>query len=98
MDLTIPETGWYDDCLKNIVNMTVPESREEIQNTFNRERLIEAYKRGEKRVMRIVNQIDDDGALHKVAIEDFFIDNQVNDDIFIVSFFQTLDFPEGTYA
>ena len=98
MDLTIPETGWYDDSLKTIVNMTVPESREEIQNTFNRESLIEAYKRGEKRVMRIVNQIDDDGALHKVAIEDFFIDNQVNDDIFIVSFFQTLDFPEGTYA
>ncbi|WP_143087520.1 hypothetical protein [Butyrivibrio proteoclasticus] len=78
--------------------MTVPESREEVQNAFNRKSLLEAYNRGERKVMRIVNQIDDDGQLHKVAIEDFFIDNRGSDDIFIVSFFQTLDFPEGTYV
>ncbi len=98
LDLVIPETGLYDDCLEKVVNMTVPESKEEVQNTFNRKSLLEAYDHGERKVMRIVKQIDENGQLHKVAIEDFFIDNNVSDDVFIVSFFQTLDFPEGTYA
>lgn len=87
----IPETGPYDDCLKRIVDITVPESKAFVENTFNRKSLLEAYERGEKKLLLIVNQLDEDGSIHKVAIEDYFIENPGSKDVFIVSFIQVLD-------
>ncbi len=94
LNMIIPETGAYDDCLKRIVDITVPESKDAVENAFNRRNLLEAHKRGDKCVLRIVKQLDDNGDIHNVAIEDYFIENPASKDVFIVSFIQVLDFIE----
>jgi Pyruvate/2-oxoacid:ferredoxin oxidoreductase gamma subunit len=80
------------------VAVTVPESQKDVLNAFNRKSLLEAYKNGEKRVMRIVNQIDENNEIHKIAIEDYFMENERNSDVYVVSFIQNLDFEDGTYV
>lgn len=98
IDTKLPESGTYDDCLEQIIKFTVPESKKEIEQAFNRKSLLDAYAAGKKRVLKIVNQIDSDGNIHKVAIEDYFMENPRSKDIYIVSFFQSLDFEDGTYV
>ena len=98
LNTAIPETGTYDDCLNRIVEMTVPESKEEIRNAFNRKSMLDAYESGQKRVLRIVKQHDENGELHKVAIEDYFMQNPRSQDIYVVSFIQMLDFDDHTYV
>ncbi|SCY53506.1 EAL domain-containing protein [Butyrivibrio sp. INlla14] len=98
LNTEIPETGPYDSCLKQIVEMTVPESKEEIEKAFNRKSLIDAHAAGKKRVMRIVQQLDENGNRHKVAIEDYFMENPRSTDVYIVSFIQNIDFEDGTYV
>ena len=98
INTTLPETGSYDECLRQIVAVTVPESQKEVLNAFNRKSLLEAYKNGEKRVIRIVYQKDENDELHKVAIEDYFMENERNNDVYVVSFIQNLDFEDGTYV
>ena len=94
----IPETGTYDDCLEQIVDKTVPESREEVENAFNRKSLLDAYAAGKKKVLRIVKQFDENGEIHRVGIEDYFMENEGSNDVFVVSFLQILDFDDGTYV
>jgi hypothetical protein len=94
----IPETGTYDDCLKQIVDKTVPESREEVENAFNRKSLLDAYAAGKKKVLRIAKQFDENGEIHRVGIEDYFMENEGSKDVFIVSFLQILDFDDSTYV
>lgn len=98
IDTKLPESGTYDDCLEQIIKLTVPESKKEIEQAFNRKSLLDAYAAGKKRVLKIVNQIDSDGNIHKVAIEDYFMENPRSKDVYIVSFFQSLDFEDGTYV
>ena len=98
INTTIPETGSYDDCLRRIVDATVPESQKDILDAFNRKSLLEAYKNGERRVMRIVKQRDKNNVLHKVAIEDYFMESERNNDVYVVSFIQILDFEDGIYV
>ncbi len=98
LNTVIPETGTYDDCLRSLINVTVPESRAEVEEAFNRGHLLEAYARGDKRVLRIVNQVDEKGEQHRVAIEDYFMENPGSKDVYIVSFIQPLDFEDGTYV
>jgi hypothetical protein len=98
INTTLPETGSYDECLRQIVAVTVPESQKEVLNAFNRKSLLEAYKNGEKRVIRIVYQKDENDELHKVAIEDYFMESERNNDVYVVSFIQNLDFEDGTYV
>lgn len=98
IDTKLPESGTYDDCLEQIIKFTVPESKKEIEQAFNRKSLLDAYAAGKKRVLKIVNQIDSDGNIHKVAIEDYFMENPRSKDVYIVSFFQSLDFEDGTYV
>lgn len=98
IDTKLPESGTYDNCLEQIIKLTVPESKKEIEQAFNRKSLLDAYAAGKKRVLKIVNQIDSDGNIHKVAIEDYFMENPRSKDVYIVSFFQSLDFEDGTYV
>ena len=98
LNSAIPETGTYDDCIRSVVDMTVPESKDEIEKAFNRKSLLDAYAAGKKRVLRIANQIDEHGNVHKVAIEDYFMENPRSKDVYIVSFLQSLDFEDGTYV
>ncbi len=98
VDTTIPETGSYDECLQRIIDITVPESKAKIESAFSRRSLLQAFENGEKRILRIVNQMDEKGDIHKVAIEDFFMENPSSNDVFVVSFIQSLDFEEGTYV
>lgn len=98
LNTEIPETGTYDDCLRQIVDMTVPESKDEIEKAFNRKSLLDAHAAGKKRVMRIAYQTDENGARHKMAIEDYFMENPRSTDVYVVSFIQDIDFEDGTYV
>lgn len=98
LNTEIPETGSYDECLKQLVDATVPESREEIMEAFNRKSLLDAYFTGEKRVLRIVQQLDEKGQRHRVSVEDYFMENPRSNDVYVVSFIQNLDFEDGAYV
>ncbi|WP_026490200.1 EAL domain-containing protein [Butyrivibrio sp. XBB1001] len=98
LNTEIPETGTYDDCLRQLVEMTVPESKDAIEKAFNRKSLLDAHAAGKKRVMRIAYQTDENGARHKMAIEDYFMENPRSKDIYVVSFIQNIDFEDGTYV
>lgn len=98
LDWTIPETGAYDECLERIVKSIVPESKEEIATVFSRENLIKAFKRGETRILRIVNQLDDNGEIHRIAIEDYFMEDSVSKDIYVVSFIHSVHFEDNVYV
>lgn len=70
--------------------MYPPEYHEDIARAFSRENLIKAYQNGEKKVVRVINTIGEDGNLYSNAIEDYFYENASNNDIYIVSFLHTI--------
>ena len=98
MHSSIPETGSYDECLRRIVDSTVPEAQKEVLQAFNRKSLLEAHKNGKKRVMKIVHQIDDNNERHRIAIEDYFMESPRSNDVYMVSFIQNLDFDDDIYV
>lgn len=98
MDTLLPETGSYTDGYKYARSMCKEEDFETLDKAFTRENLIKAYKRGEKSVVRIVAQRTKEGEYHKVAFEDYFMNNPDSDDVFMVSFIHYVDYSEDTYV
>ncbi|WP_051195206.1 EAL domain-containing protein [Pseudobutyrivibrio ruminis] len=93
----IPETGSYDEWFEIIKDLSEPSDIEELNKAFLRENLIKAYKRGDKRVLRILKQHDKDGNYHRIALEDYFMDHPYSDDIFMVCFMHNVDFNKEIY-
>lgn len=98
MNTLLPETGSYTDGYKYARSMCNEEDFETLDKAFTRENLLEAYKRGEKSVVRIVGQYTEDGEYHKVAFEDYFMNHPDSDDVFMVSFIHYVDFNDDTYV
>ena len=98
MNTLLPETGSYTDGYKYARSMCKEEDFETLDKAFTRENLIKAYKRGEKSVVRIVAQRTEEGEYHKVAFEDYFMNNPDSDDVFMVSFIHYVDFSDDTYV
>ena len=98
MNTLLPETGSYTDGYKYARSMCKEEDFETLDKAFTRENLIKAYKRGKKSVVRIVAQCTEDGEYHKVAFEDYFMNNPDSDDVFMVSFIHYVDFSDDTYV
>ena len=97
VDASIPQTGTYDDGYELVMNKSDVEYHKDIEEAFARENLLKAYERGETKVMRIVNQKDCQGNDIRVALEDYFMTNPVNDDVYVVSFMHNVNFDEKIY-
>lgn len=97
IDAIIPETGTYDEGVGVVKSLSDEIDYPEIDRAFSRENLIAAYNRGEERVVRIVRQHDDNGIYHRIAIEDYFMDNPDSDDIFMVCFIHRIDYGDEVY-
>ena len=97
IDAAIPATGTYDDGCSIVKRLSNPKNHKALGDAFSRENLLKAHARGEKRVIRILNQYDDQGKEHRMAIEDYFIENPSSNDVYIVSFIQKLDFEDDVY-
>ena len=97
LETTIPATGSYDEGFELVKNLSEEVDYPELEKAFTRENLLAAYERGEKGVLRIVKQHDDNGVFHRIAIEDYFMENPDSDDVFMVSFMHRVDFSEETY-
>ena len=97
IESTIPATGTYDDGLEVVKRMSDAEDYPELEKAFSRENLIKAYKRGEKSVVRIVRQHDDQGEYHRIAIEDYFMQHPDSNDILVVVFIHNVHFNKETY-
>ena len=97
IDVMIPETGTYDEGVGVVKSLSDEIDYPEIDRAFSRENLIAAYNRGEEKVIRIVRQHDDNGLYHRIAIEDYFMDNLDNEDIFMVCFIHRVDFADDIY-
>lgn len=97
IDAIIPETGTYDEGVGVVKSLSDEIDYPEIDKAFSRENLIAAYNRGEERVVRIVRQHDDNGIYHRIAIEDYFMDNPDSDDIFMVCFIHRIDYGDEVY-
>lgn len=98
MSSQLPETGSYTEGYKFARSMCSEDDYEILDKAFTRENLLAAYNRGEKSVVRIVKQRDDQGIYHKVAFEDFFMTHPDSDDVFMVAFIHNVDFSEDTYV
>lgn len=94
LDATVPETGTYDNGCSIIKKLCNPKDYKALGDAFSRENLLKAYERGERKVLRIVNQQDENGDVHRVSIEDYFIQNPTSNDVYIVCFMQRLDFSD----
>lgn len=94
----LPETGSYTQGYNYARSMCKEEDIPTIDKAFTRENLLEARKRGEKSVIRIVSQRDEDGEYHKVAFEDYFLEHPDSDDVFMVAFIHYVDFSDDTYV
>ena len=94
---SIPQTGTYDDGYELVMNMSEKQYHKDIEEAFSRENLLKAYDRGETKVIKIVNQIDASGNAVRVALEDYFMVNPANEDVYVVSFMHTVDFDDSTY-
>ena len=97
LETTIPATGSYDEGFELVKNLSEEVDYPELEKAFTRENLLAAYERGEKGVLRIVKQHDDNGVFHRIAIEDYFMENPDIDDVFMVSFMHRVDFSDETY-
>ena len=97
INATIPTTGSYDEGYEKVRSLSFDEDMEELDKAFARGSLLDAHARGEKKVLRILSQKDEEGNIHRVAIEDYFMVNPSSDDVYIVAFFQRLDFNEKIY-
>lgn len=97
MNSVIPETGSYDEGYKVAKSLCDPKDHEELDEAFTRENLIKAYERGEKRVLRITKQQDGTGNYHRVAFENYFMENEYSNDLYMVSLIHDVDFNEKTY-
>ncbi|SFI40796.1 EAL domain, c-di-GMP-specific phosphodiesterase class I (or its enzymatically inactive variant) [Pseudobutyrivibrio sp. OR37] len=98
IETSIPATGSYDEGYNLVKSYCSPEDYEALEKAFLRENLLDAYARGEKRVLRIVRQCDTRGSYHRIAIEDYFMENPDSNDIFMVTFLHNVDFNEETYV
>ncbi|SEA66887.1 EAL domain, c-di-GMP-specific phosphodiesterase class I (or its enzymatically inactive variant) [Pseudobutyrivibrio sp. ACV-2] len=97
IDAIIPETGTYDEGVGVVKSLSDEIDYPEIDRAFSRENLIAAYNRGEEKVLRIVRQHDNNGVYHRIAIEDYFMDNPDNDDIFMVCFIHRVEYADEVY-
>ncbi len=97
IEMSIPSTGSYDKGFEHVKGLSSEEDQEALEEAFSRENLLAAYKRGDRRVIRIVRQRDKEGNSVRVAIEDYFIEHPSSNDIYMVSFAQPLNFDEKVY-
>ena len=97
LEMAISHVGTYDDGYAMARSKCMPEDFERLDEAFTRENLLAAYARGEKRVIRIMIQMDDNGVKHRVAVEDFFMENENSSDVYMVTFIHTVDFDEDVY-
>ncbi len=97
IDVIIPETGTYDEGVGVVKSLSDEIDYPEIDRAFSRENLIAAYNNGVEKVVRIVRQHDNNGVYHLIAIEDYFMDNPDNDDIFMVCFIHRIDYSDEVY-
>ena len=97
LDMAISNVGSYDDGYALAKSMCMPEDYEMLDAAFTRENLLAAHERGEKSVIRIMLQSDENGAKHRVAVEDFFMENDNSTDVYMVTFIHKVDFPNEVY-
>ncbi len=97
IETSFAETGTYDEGYEFVKNQCAPEDQPAIEAFFSRESLMAAYERGEQRVVKIVNQYDENGVKHRRALEDYFIQNPSSKDIYVVSFVHSVEFDDDTY-
>lgn len=98
LELAISTVGTYDDGYALARSKCMPEDFQKLDEAFTRENLLAAYGRGEKSVVRIMLQKDDNGMVHRVAVEDFFMENENSSDVYMVTFIHTVDFSEDVYV
>ena len=98
LETSIPATGSYDAGFEIMKKWSSPDDYEILEQVFLRESLLAAYAKGEKRVLRIVRQRDDNGIEHRIAIEDYFMEHPESSDVFMVCFVHNVDFSEETYV
>lgn len=98
LDSLVPVTGSYDEGYAYAKSLCDEKDYPELDRAFLRENLLAAYKRGEKRVVRIVHQHTEKGEYKKIAFEDYFMEHPDSNDVFVVSFIHKVDFEDEIYV
>ena len=87
----IPQAGIFDDLTKNGFEVRRGKDLKLFQEKFSRKSLLDAYKRGEKKVSIITTMKLGDGEYKKVETTDYFVKNPASPDILIVGLNSIID-------
>ena len=85
-----PSTGVFDELIVHGASSMHPEDQEIFATTFNRQRLIDAYKSGTDTVRLITRQLGDDGIYRRVETVDYFVKSNYSDDILAITLCENL--------
>ena len=85
-----PSTGVFDELIVHGASSMHPEDQEIFAATFNRQRLIDAYKSGTDTVRLITRQLGDDGIYRRVETVDYFIKSNYSEDILAITLCENL--------
>lgn len=88
-----PSTGVFDEVIDSAAETLYHEDRQGFLETFSRRAQLEAYARGESRIVMTVRQLGDDGIYRYVEISNYFVKNPSSDDVLVIS----LNEPKGIF-
>ncbi len=80
-----PASGIFDELIVHGAASMHPEDREKFSAVFNREKLIDDYNNGAKKVSLVTRQLGDDRVYREVETTDFFVRHPLVDDIIVIS-------------
>ena len=82
--------GTFDELIESGCSTMHDMDKELFRNTFSRENLLKEYEKGSDKVEIRVFQEGDDGVLRKVEITDYFVQDETNGDVLVISFNRNL--------
>lgn len=85
-----PSTGVFDELIVHGASSMHPDDREIFASTFDRQRLIEAYRSGAQEVRLVTRQLGDDGVYRKVETTDYFVKSSSSTDVIAITLCENL--------
>ena len=99
-DADLSSVGSYDDAANLVISGCYEEDIPVMNDTFSRKALLESYKNGEEKVVRIFFQEDKHNKdnVHRLAVEGYFTKNPSSDDLYMVTFMHSVSFDMDIYV
>lgn len=96
---TLSSIGTYDAGLDYMLDGCYPEDVPILKDAFDRGNLLETYKNGTEKVVKIFFQRGKhNNTIIRIAVEGYFTQNPSSDDVYMVTFIHPVDFDMSVYV